>query len=160
MVQSTGAFSGGGVVVMGAIRVTTLHPRGLRSPELPPLPEAMPPSSKDSSWMVWTEGDPLFIIPTNTVPESFPSGERLRLLRRWAVNSRFPNQMVSPGASPTSVKLLPLATNVSFSEQTFKTFRGKHATNTPSWHANYRCFMHQQITGWSRSRVSSSKVVS
>jgi hypothetical protein len=33
----------------------------------------------------------------NTALESFPLVERLRLLKRSTVNSRLPNQMVSPG---------------------------------------------------------------
>jgi hypothetical protein len=116
MVRSAKAFSGGDVVVMGAIRFTTLHPRGPWGPEFPPLPKAMSPSSEDSSWMVSVDGEPLCTIPMNTTPESFPSGERLRLSKWSAVNSRLPNRMVSPGSSPTPVKLLPLATKVSFSE--------------------------------------------
>jgi hypothetical protein len=35
MVRSAGAFSDGSVVVMGVIGVTTLHPQGSESPELP-----------------------------------------------------------------------------------------------------------------------------
>jgi hypothetical protein len=36
MVRSARAFSSGSVVMMGAIEVTKLHPRGLESLELPP----------------------------------------------------------------------------------------------------------------------------
>jgi hypothetical protein len=80
MVRSTDMFSSGGVVVMGTIRVTMLHPQGLGVRQLPPSLEAMPPSSEDSSRMVCKDGDPLCIIPMNTTPESSPrekdSGDR------------------------------------------------------------------------------------
>jgi hypothetical protein len=45
MVRSAGVFSGGGVVVMGTIRVTTLHLQELGDLGLPPSPEAASPSS-------------------------------------------------------------------------------------------------------------------
>jgi hypothetical protein len=116
MVRSNGVLSWGDVVVMGTVVVTTLHPQGPGKLELAPLPEAVSPSSVDSSRTVCKHSEPLCTVPTNTVPGSFPSGERLRLPKRSAVNSRLPKQMVSPGASPVLVKLLPLATKVSFSE--------------------------------------------
>jgi hypothetical protein len=51
-----GVFSGAGVAVMGLVGVTTLHPQGASDPELPPTPEAVPSSSKDSSRVVCKEG--------------------------------------------------------------------------------------------------------
>jgi hypothetical protein len=116
VVRSIRVFSGGGVVVMGIVGVTTLHPQGLEIPELPPPPEAMSPSSEDSSRMVCRYGNPLCTIPMNMAPESFPSGERLRSPKRSVMNSRMPKQIVSPGVSPTLVRLLPLAMEVSFGE--------------------------------------------
>jgi hypothetical protein len=73
MVRSAGVFSGGGVVMMGTIRVTTLHLQGLGDLGLPPSPEAASPSSEDSSRTVYKDGDLLCIIPTNMVPKSSPS---------------------------------------------------------------------------------------
>jgi hypothetical protein len=72
MVRSVRVFSDDGVVVMGTIGVTMLHPQGSRDPELPPSPDAMSPLSKDSSRTVCKDGDSLCTIPTNTVPESSP----------------------------------------------------------------------------------------
>jgi hypothetical protein len=74
------------------------------------------PSSKDSSRMVCRDGDPLCTVPTNMVPESIPSGERLRLSKWLRVNSKLPKQMVSPRVNPTSVRLLSLAMKVSFGD--------------------------------------------
>jgi hypothetical protein len=79
MVKSAGTLSSSGVVVMGAIGVTTLLPLGPGSPELPPPPEVLSPLSKDSSWRVCPDSGLLCTISMNTAPESFPSGERLRL---------------------------------------------------------------------------------
>jgi hypothetical protein len=66
--------------------------------------------------MVCRDSDPLCTIPTNMKHESFPSRERLRLLKWSTVNSKLPKQMVSPRASPTPVRLLLLAMKVSFVE--------------------------------------------
>jgi hypothetical protein len=116
MVRSVIVFSGGGLVVMEAVGVTTLHPRGSGNPELPPSTKAVSPSLEDFSRMVCTKGDLFYTIPTNMTPESFISGERLRLSKWSAMNSKLPKQIVSPGMSPTLVRLLSLATKVSFSE--------------------------------------------
>jgi hypothetical protein len=69
MVRSVGVSSSDGVVALGIVGVTTLHPRGLREQEPPPLPEAMSPSSEESSRMVCRDGDPLCAILTNMAPE-------------------------------------------------------------------------------------------
>jgi hypothetical protein len=50
-------FSGTGIAVMGSVRVTTLHPRRPGDPELSPVPEVAPSSSKDSSRAVHRDGD-------------------------------------------------------------------------------------------------------
>jgi hypothetical protein len=84
------------MVVMGTIRVTTLHPLGTGNPELPPSHKAALPLSEDSSRAMCKDGDPMCTIPMTAVPESFPSGERLRRSKRSAVNSKLPKQMVSP----------------------------------------------------------------
>jgi hypothetical protein len=116
IVRSAGVFSSGDVVRMGTIGVTMLHPQGSRSPELPPPPpKVVSPSLEDSSRTVCKDGDPLCIIPMNTTPESFPLGERLRWSKWSAVKCKLPKQMVSPGTSPTPIRLLPLAMKVSFS---------------------------------------------
>jgi hypothetical protein len=72
MVRSAGVFFGGGVVVMGTIRFTMLHPQGPENLKLPPPLEAASPSSEDSSRTVCKDGGPLCTIPTNTTSESFP----------------------------------------------------------------------------------------
>jgi hypothetical protein len=109
--------------------------------------------------MMCRDGNPLCTIPSNTTPESLPSGEKLRLSKRSAVNSKLPKWMVSPKVNPMSVRLLPLETMAGFHEGTIKIFKGKHATNSHSWRANRWCFLHGQITWSSRSRDSSFKVV-
>jgi hypothetical protein len=101
---------------MGTVGVTTLHPRGSGNLELPPLTEVVSHSSEDSSRMVCIDGDPLCTIPMNTVPESFPLGERLKLLKWLVVNSKLPKHMILVGVSPTSVRLLPSATKVIFGD--------------------------------------------
>jgi hypothetical protein len=72
MVRNTGVFSSSGVVMMGTVGVTMLHPRGSGNPELPPLPEAVLPLSEVSSRTVCKDSDPLCTISMNTAPESSP----------------------------------------------------------------------------------------
>jgi hypothetical protein len=48
MVWRAGVFSGAGVVMMGSVTVTTLHPQGSGYPELPLVPEVAPSSLEDS----------------------------------------------------------------------------------------------------------------
>jgi hypothetical protein len=59
MVKSIGVFSGGSVVVMATVRVTTLHPQEMGKPDLPLPQEVMSSSSADSSRMVCRAVDPL-----------------------------------------------------------------------------------------------------
>jgi hypothetical protein len=106
-VRSTEVLSDAGVVVMGTLGVTMLHPQGLGDPKLPPSPEEVPLSSKESSRAVCNDGDPLCTIPTNKAPESPSLGE-------VGVNFRLLKQMVSPGARPTLVGLLPIAMKESY----------------------------------------------
>jgi hypothetical protein len=63
-------------------------------------------------------------------PELFPSGERLRLPKRSAMNSKLPKWMVLPRVNPTLVRVLSSAMMMAFGEGTIKTFREKH-TMTP-----------------------------
>jgi hypothetical protein len=49
MVRNAGVFFGDGEVVIMTIGVTTLHPWGSGSPELPPLPEVVSPLLESSS---------------------------------------------------------------------------------------------------------------
>jgi hypothetical protein len=71
-VRSARVLSSDGVVVMGTLGVTTLHPQGPKDLELPPSLEAAPPSSEESSGVVCKGGDPLCTIPMNKVLESPP----------------------------------------------------------------------------------------
>jgi hypothetical protein len=59
MVRGVGVPSDGGVLVMGMIGVTTLHPRGMGKPELPPPQEVVLSSSADSLRIVCSDDDPL-----------------------------------------------------------------------------------------------------
>jgi hypothetical protein len=61
MVRGTGVPSGGGVVVMGIVRITTLHPREMTKPELPPPPrlEVVSSSLVDSSRKACSDIDPI-----------------------------------------------------------------------------------------------------
>jgi hypothetical protein len=72
MVAGVRVPSDGGVVVMGTIVVTKLHPQEMGKSELPPPLEVMSSSSLDSSRIICNDGDLLFTIPMNTAPESFP----------------------------------------------------------------------------------------
>jgi hypothetical protein len=90
MVRSAGVFSGAGVVMMGTVGVTMLHPCRLGDPELPSPPKVVLPSSKESSKAVCQDGDPLCNIPMNTALESSSLGERLRRPKRSTVNSKLP----------------------------------------------------------------------
>jgi hypothetical protein len=103
MIRGTGVPSGGGVVVMGTIGVTILHPREIGKLELPPLLEVVSPSLVDSSRMVSSDDGPLGTIPINTSLESLPSRERIRLPKRSVMNSKLPKRMVSPRVNATPV---------------------------------------------------------
>jgi hypothetical protein len=59
LVRGTGVSSGGGVVVMRTVGVTTLQPREMRKPELHPSLEAESSSPTNSSRMACSDGDPL-----------------------------------------------------------------------------------------------------
>jgi hypothetical protein len=76
-------FSNASVVVMGSVRVTTLHPQGLGDLELPQVPEAVASSSKDSSRAVCKDGDPLCTIPTNMALESHSWERELGSQGNW-----------------------------------------------------------------------------
>jgi hypothetical protein len=104
---------------------------GSRAP--PPVPEAALSSSEDSSRAVHKEGDLMWTIPTNMAHEFHSWGERLRWPRRSAVNSGLPKRMVLPGARPTPVGLLPLATKESFGKGTIRMSRGKAHYKSPTW---------------------------
>jgi hypothetical protein len=54
--------------------------------------------------MACSDGDTLQTMAMNMTPESFPSGDRLWLLKWSVMNSRFSKQMVSPQASLTLKK--------------------------------------------------------
>jgi hypothetical protein len=60
MVRGTGVPSCGGVVVMGIVRITTLHPREMTKPELPPPRlEVVSSSLVDSSRKACSDIDPI-----------------------------------------------------------------------------------------------------
>jgi hypothetical protein len=70
---------------------------GVRGAEPSCLLETMGNPSVESSIMARSEdGDPLRVEPMRTASESLPLGERLRLLKRLAMNSRLSKQTVSP----------------------------------------------------------------
>jgi hypothetical protein len=131
MVWRVRVFFSTGVVVMGSVGVTTLRPRGMEDPELPPMLEAAPSSSEDSLRAVCKDGDPSCTIPMNTRLESHSWGERLRWPRRSTVNARLPKWMVLPRMRPTPVEWFPLATKESFGEGTIGTSRGKTRYKSP-----------------------------
>jgi hypothetical protein len=67
-------LSGTGVVTMGSIEVTMLHPQGPGDPKLPPAPDVASSSSEDSPRVVRREDNQLWTIPMNMVPESHSWG--------------------------------------------------------------------------------------
>jgi hypothetical protein len=87
VVWSAGVLSSVAVLVMGTFEVTTLLPQGPGDPELPPAPEVVPSSLKESSRAVWIDGDTLCTIPMKMADESRSLRERHRRPRRSAVNS-------------------------------------------------------------------------
>jgi hypothetical protein len=76
MVRSVGVSSDSGVVTMGMAELTTLHSQRIGKTELSPSLEAKSSLLDDSSRMACNDGDPLWTMPMNTVPESFPSSDR------------------------------------------------------------------------------------
>jgi hypothetical protein len=71
-VWNIGVSSDGGVVVMGVADITVLH--ALRRVDLGLSPSLETESSTlgDSSGMACSNGDPLCVLPLNTVPKSAP----------------------------------------------------------------------------------------
>jgi hypothetical protein len=57
MVRSVGVFSGGCVMVIGIVGVTTLHPHGMGRPELPLLFMVLSSLSVDSLRTMCSDGD-------------------------------------------------------------------------------------------------------
>jgi hypothetical protein len=51
--------------------------------------------------MVRSDGDPLWVIPMKTAPESLPLGERLKRLKQSTMNSKLPKRTVSPREKPS-----------------------------------------------------------
>jgi hypothetical protein len=117
------------------------------------MPEAMPPSSEESSSAVCNNGDPLCTIPTKMALESHSSRDRLRRPKRSVVNFGLPKQMVSPRERLTLVKMFPLAMEESFSEVTIRTSRGKACCKSPFLACQLSVFSTLARTGWSRSCV-------
>jgi hypothetical protein len=109
----------------GVNRGHHVAPSGAEGSRAPPMPEVAPSSSKDSLRVVCNDGDLLCTIPTNTARESHSWGERLRRPRRLMVNPWLLKRMVLPGARPTPVGWLLLATKASFDEGTIETSRVK-----------------------------------
>jgi hypothetical protein len=91
-----------GCCTTGMAGVTTLQSQRIVKLELSPSLEVELSSLVDSSRMACSDGDPLRTMPTNTTPESFPSGDRPLLSKWWAMNSRFFKRMVLPQAIATS----------------------------------------------------------
>jgi hypothetical protein len=125
MVWRAGVFSRTSVVMMGSIEVTTFHPRGLRDPKLPPVPDAPPSSSEDSPRAACKEGYPLWTIPMKMAPESHSLRERLWWPKRLLMNCSLPKCLALPGAKPTLVGMLSLVTNESFGDRIIRMSRGK-----------------------------------
>jgi hypothetical protein len=131
MVWRAGVFSGTGVVMMGSVKVTTLHPRGPGGPKLPPVLDVAPSSSDNSPRVACREGDPLWTIPTYMAPKSRSWGERLRWPNRSTMNSMLPKWMPLPEARPTPVGLLSLVMNESFGDGIIRTSRRKAHCKSP-----------------------------
>jgi hypothetical protein len=81
--------------------------------------------------VVCEDSDSMCTIPTKKVPESHSSGERLKRLKRSAVNSGLPKRMVSPGVRLMSVELPPSTMKECFDEVTIKTYKGKARYKSP-----------------------------
>jgi hypothetical protein len=73
---------------MGVADITMLHALRRGEPKLSPSLETESSSLGDFSRMVCSDGDPLWVMPLNTAPESAPSGDRLKLMERWVMISR------------------------------------------------------------------------
>jgi hypothetical protein len=78
---------------MGMAEVTTLHALETGKPELSPSFKAESSSLGNSSRMACNNGDPLRAMPLTTAPESSPLGDRFKLLKWSAMNSRSSKQM-------------------------------------------------------------------
>jgi hypothetical protein len=77
IVCRAGVLSESGVVMMGSIEVTMLHPRGPGDPKLPSTPDVVQFLSEDSLRGLRRGGDPMWTIPMNMAPESRPWGRNL-----------------------------------------------------------------------------------
>jgi hypothetical protein len=81
---------------MGMVEVTMLNSRGIGKLELFPSLEVESTSLADSSRMACSDGDPLWAMPTNRAPESFPLGNRLWSSEGSVMNMRPLKRIASP----------------------------------------------------------------
>jgi hypothetical protein len=77
------------------------------------------------------DGGSLWVKPMTIVSETSPEGERLRPLKRSAMNLRLPKRMVSPSEKPPHDKHSLLVATTSGDDGTIKTFRGKARYKSP-----------------------------
>jgi hypothetical protein len=86
--------SGHGMVVVGAVEALVLCLRGEGRLILPSPSKAVWNSSMESPVMVRSgDGVPLRVELMTAAPELSPMGERLRPLKRSAINSRLPKRI-------------------------------------------------------------------
>jgi hypothetical protein len=69
-------------------------------------------------------GGPPWVDPTMVAPEPSSKGEKLRPLKRSAVNSRLPNEMVLPREKPPHDRRSLLVAMTSANDGTIGTSRG------------------------------------
>jgi hypothetical protein len=87
---------------------------------------------EDSSIMARSgDSSPLWFEPMRAASESLPLGERLRLPKQSAMNSRIFKQTVSPWEKPPHVKCSPSTETASADEGTIRTSRGKVCYKSP-----------------------------
>jgi hypothetical protein len=70
----------------------------------------------ESSIMARSDGDLLCVVPTKIASKWLPMGERLRLPKQSAMNSRLPKQTVSSRENPLHVRHSPLVETASVDE--------------------------------------------
>jgi hypothetical protein len=116
----------------GAIEALVLCLRGEGRSILPSLSEVVWNSSMES-YVIACNGDnvPPRVEPMTAAPEPSATGEMLRPLKRYVMNSSLPKKVVSPREKTSHDRHSPSTMTVSTDEGTIETSRGKAHCKSP-----------------------------
>jgi hypothetical protein len=116
---------------MGMAEVTTLHTLGIGKSKLSPSLEAKSSLLGDSSRMACSDGDPLWAVAPTAAPKSSPSGNRLKLSKWSAMNSRSSKWIAPSWVSSMSNKYMSLVETTDLSRMNHQNIQRKSTLQIP-----------------------------